>query len=251
MTINRPQLPFHPSWLVTAELGRNPDAADNYDGASVCRYTGDTTAHTTANMSALMAETRLDTVVQPRQRHTNHVAIVDASNCQEAFDGIDAVVTSTPGILIGINTADCVPILLCDVSRRIIGAVHAGWRGTAARIVDTAIDAMLSLGANRPDIVAYIGAAICGHCYEVGSEVVDAIANASVPTSQFLVTDTRWSKPHVDLKAANRAILEQNGIKPARIAISPVCTLTTPSCYSARRQGIDSGRNFTAIGMRK
>ena len=180
MTINRPQLPFHPSWLVTAELGRNPDAADNYDGASVCRYTGDTTAHTTANMSALMAETRLDTVVQPRQRHTNHVAIVDAGNSQEAFDGIDAVVTSTPGILIGINTADCVPILLCDVSRRIIGAVHAGWRGTAARIVDTAIDAMLSLGANRPDIVAYIGAAICGHCYEVGSEVVDAIA--AVPT---------------------------------------------------------------------
>ena len=150
----------------------------------------------------------------------------------------DALLESTPGAVVAVKTADCIPILLADDRRRVVAAVHAGWRGTAARIVATAVEAMEERYSTNPaDLHAAIGPGIGRCCYEVGPEVA----------AQF----GGQGRVRLDLPAINRAQLIEAGVTPQRIYASNLCTMCRAQEFeSFRRDGAAAGRLYSFIGIR-
>ena len=149
----------------------------------------------------------------------------------------DALLENTPGSVVAVKTADCIPVLLVDDKSRAVAAVHAGWRGTAARIVPAAIAAMHSrFGTDPADLHAAIGPGIGPCCYEVGPEVA----------AQF----GEQGRVHLDLPAINRAQLIESGVTPQRIYASNLCTMCRADEFeSFRRDGQAAGRLYSFIGI--
>ena len=147
----------------------------------------------------------------------------------------DALVTETPGILLAVRTADCVPIAVAG--DRIVAAIHAGWRGLGAGIVE----ATLQVLENRGPLAAVVGPAICGSCYEVGKEVEDVLAKRA----ERGVFSTR--ERHVDLGALAVHLLRRAGVETERIA---VCTRCGVGLHSHRRDGEAAGRQAGFVGLR-
>lgn len=190
--------------------------------------------------------------VIPRQTHTDVVAVVDESNCDEIFENTDALITNSANIVVCIKTADCVPILLLDPVRKVIGAVHAGWRGTAQNIGGKAIEKMVKIfGSNPSDIIAAIGPSISMEHYEVGPEVIDTIAPMLYKAEKALSTsDTPTGKRHLNLSEANYQLLVQAGITERNIDSTSLCTYSHPDVFfSARRDGSKTGRMINGIGI--
>lgn len=154
----------------------------------------------------------------------------------------DALLCTEPGRTVGVYTADCVPILFCDDAGR-VAAAHAGWRGTLAGIAAATVEALVLAGARRETIRAAIGPSIGPCCFAVGEEVAtafDAIEGA--------VQRRPESKPHVDLRRANRTLLVAAGIDPARIDAQPPCTFCEPDrFFSFRRDGGGIGQMLSFI----
>jgi YfiH family protein len=165
-----------------------------------------------------------------RQTHSDIVWTVrDGEGC--LGDG-DALVTDEPGLLLAIRTADCVPILLADLERRVVAAVHAGWRGTVAGILARTVGEMQSKYGTKPiDVVAAIGPSIGPCCFEVGPEVPLPVVGRKA-----------------DLWAANREQLERVGV--GRIWVAERCTMCEPESFYSFRRGKDTGRMVSAIGIR-
>lgn len=155
----------------------------------------------------------------------------------------DAVVTTEPGLVVAIATADCVPIVLFDVEAGAVAAVHAGWRGTAVRVVDAALDALEARGARAARVHALFGPSISRDAYEVGPEVLAALdgalpAGAAVPG--------RGDRSFLDVAACNEAALLRRGVSPERIVRPRLCTFRGPRRFSSyRRDGANAGRIFT------
>jgi len=145
-----------------------------------------------------------------------------------------------------VSTADCIPLLLYDPRHHAVCAIHAGWRGTVARIAEKAASAMTETYGTQPsDLVAQIGPGISLDSFEVGQEVYDAFAAAgfNMPT-----ISKRYAKWHIDLPECNRQQLIASGLRADRITLSGICTYKAcDTFFSARRLGIDSGRIFTGI----
>ena len=158
----------------------------------------------------------------------------------------DGAITSLGGAMLGIQTADCVPILIASQNGRVIAAVHAGWRGTAGRIVETAVKKMVSAYGVAPgELIAVIGPhnAVC--CYEVGEEVVTAIGD-----DEAIVRRPEWAKPHLNQALANRNQLLSAGIPDPQILVSNLCTQCREDLfYSYRREGERAGRLLSVIGI--
>ena len=154
-------------------------------------------------------------------------------------DGIycDALVSSTSGVLLGVKTADCVPILIGDPGTGAFAAVHAGWRGTVASIVKQALQRMAGEYKTRAeDVRVAIGPAAGACCYEVGSEVISAFQERS-PESEALFTPTRAGHARIDLFQANRDQLISAGVAADRIHLSGLCTMCrTDLFFSYRRE---------------
>jgi YfiH family protein len=158
----------------------------------------------------------------------------------------DAAVSEQPGMLLGIETADCLPVLLLDPRRRAVAAAHAGWRGTAAGVVREAVRALLEGGSSPGDLLAALGPAIGVCCYEVGEELRQAFAGEA----GVLFRSGPRGRPHFDLRAANRRQLEQAGLRPERILSVEHCTYCRPELYhSYRREGTGTGRMTSWIGF--
>ena len=231
---------------------RNP-----YSEFNLCNYTGDDALRVLDARIQLCATLGIDmdSLIMPRQTHSTHVAIIDNDYLQANIDaqetmleGVDALVTSLPGICIGVNTADCVNIAFTDPEAGIIAIVHAGWRGTMARIPRKAINTMKQLGAVPQRILATMGASICGQCYEVGDEVVEAFAKEKHDVERIMHRNADTGKAHIDLRLACSLIIQDEGIPAENITISDECSRCQSSKYfSARRLGINSGRTFTGI----
>ncbi|HEV2765572.1 MAG TPA: peptidoglycan editing factor PgeF [Pyrinomonadaceae bacterium] len=164
----------------------------------------------------------------------------------------DALVTRTARVLVGVKTADCVPVLLGDAHTGAVAAVHAGWRGTLAGIVGRALEQMSSLYGTRPgDVRAALGPAALGCCYEVGPEVIEAFRQ-NFADADTLFTPTADGRALVDLHEANRRQLLSAGLSPARVHAAPLCTIChTDLFFSHRRehklQG-RTGRTLSVIG---
>lgn len=155
----------------------------------------------------------------------------------------DALVTAAAQVLVGVKTADCVPVLLADTRRRAVAAIHAGWRGTLALIIGKAIERMREeYGTQAADIRAAIGPAAGACCYEVGHEVIEAF-RMRFSDADDLLTPTRANHALIDLQRANRKQLIAEGVNPERIHVAPFCTMCrTDLFFSYRREKIPQGR---------
>lgn len=155
----------------------------------------------------------------------------------------DSLTTCTPGILVGIKTADCVPVLLADARTQACAAVHAGWRGTVSSIVARTLERMSTeFGTRTGDISAAIGPAANACCYEVGHEVIAAFSE-KFPDAQDLFKETREGHALVDLQRANREQLIAAGVPPEKIHTAPLCTMCrTDLFFSYRREKRVHGR---------
>lgn len=163
----------------------------------------------------------------------------------------DGLMTDLPGVALIVYSADCIPILFYDPARRVIAAVHAGWRGTAAGIAAAAVERMRDVyGCQPADILAAIGPGIGPDCFETHEDVPNAMTAALSTAVLRHITIKENGKFAVDLKNINAMRLEQAGLDPAHIAVSRVCT----SCdldkfWSHRKQGTNRGSMAAAIQL--
>jgi YfiH family protein len=166
---------------------------------------------------------------------------------KQAATGYDALVTNIPGICIGVTTADCVPLIAYDPARKVLATIHAGWRGTIARIVPKTIRVMVTdYGCLPTDILVGIGACISPGKFEVGEEVVDAFLRADIDLTDASFRNPATGKCHIDLQLVNKQLLLSEGILAENIETMPLCTQTRDDLFfSARRQGVKSGRMVT------
>ncbi len=180
---------------------------------------------------------RLEELALPRQVHSDHVCWMSEAGRPDATD---AVITDKPGLCACVKTADCIPVLLYDTHQRIVAAAHAGWRGTVSRIVQKTIRQMQP--HSPADLHAIIGPGISLEWFEVGDEVYEAFRAAGFPMERIAKRVGAW---HIDLWEANRWLLEQEGVKD--IYIQSTCTRACDDFYSARRETINTGRNYNGI----
>jgi YfiH family protein len=164
----------------------------------------------------------------------------------------DALTTDAPRILLGVQTADCVPVILGDARTGACAAVHAGWRGTAASIVSATLARMRAeYGTRSEDVRACIGPAANVCCYEVGREVIDAF-RARFDYTDELLTPTREGHARIDLQRANRRQLTSAGVSPERIHTAPFCTICRNDLFFSYRREKKlhgrTGRLLTVIG---
>ncbi len=186
-----------------------------------------------------------DSIYLPIQKHTNKIHILDSDNKPAVAD---AVVTDRKNVLIGVLVADCVPILLYDKSKKIIGAVHAGWRGTAKQILKETIIAMQEkFGCLPGNISVAIGPSIRQCSYEVDEDVNNAVHKATGAGDYYL---RQGNKYFIDLSSANRIQALNMGILSQNIWQSDECTFCKPEkYYSYRYSGVSSGRQGGFIGI--
>ena len=195
-------------------------------------------------------------IVQMHQVHDVKVAVVDRGDLtRDELDGYDAMITDLPGVAIGVRTADCIPVLLYDPVKKAAAAIHSGWRGTVSKIIGKTVIKMQTTYASQPsDILAFIGPGICVDCFQVGDEVALKFKEAGFDINSL------WSfrgpktgngmegGHHIDLKEACRQTLVESGLKNENIQISGLCTYEDNDLlYSARKEGIECGRNITYI----
>jgi len=186
----------------------------------------------------------------PYQKHSNIAVIADETWTPESRPEADAVVTATPGIAVGIVTADCAPLLVCDPQARVVGAAHAGWRGAFTGIVEATVATMAGLGADPTRIVAAIGPAISQGAYEVGEDYKARFLETEPDAGVFFANDEGTGEPHFDLPAYVAERLDRAGVRD--IYDLGICTYYDETrLYSYRRsqhhgEG-DYGRQISAI----
>ena len=167
----------------------------------------------------------------------------------------DAILSDAGGVLAGVKTADCVPLLFGDPQTRSFAAVHAGWRGTLAEIARVAVQRMKrEYGAQHEDLRVAIGAAAGACCYEVGTDVIDAFMS-KFPEGEKLFTETRTDHALIDLLSANRDQLVAEGVKEEKIHIAPICTMCRTDLFFSYRKEKKLhgkvGRLMAVVGRRR
>ena len=202
------------------------------------------TAFTTGKGSGVEAlGFQLEELALPRQVHSDNVLWMHEAGRPEATD---AVITDQPGLPVCVKTADCIPVLLYDTRQRIVAAVHAGWRGTVSRIVQKTVHQMHPL--DPKDLHAIIGPGISLQQFEVGDEVYEAFFAAGFPMERIarrFPSSNGKEAWHIDLWGANRFLLQELGVD--EIFVEGTCTRASEDFYSARRETINTGRNYNGI----
>lgn len=190
-----------------------------------------------------------ESLVTVHQVHSPDVAHVTAPPENPAR--ADAMVTATPGVALGVLTADCAPVLFADRSAGVIGAAHAGWRGAFDGVLEATLDAMVRLGADRAQTVAVIGPTISQHAYEVGPEFVERFIDEDHENARFFAGG-RNDRSHFDLPAYALHRLREAGIGEAQWTRH--CTYDDPARFfsfrrSVHRKEADYGRLISVIRL--
>lgn len=185
---------------------------------------------------------REDRVAGAHQVHGTEILEVNSPGLHE---GYDAFITNRKQILLTVTVADCTPILICDPVRNAIAAIHAGWKGTAYKIVQKTLSKMQNrYGTEGKDCFAYIGTCIDECSFEVDADVADEFSE------KFKRWDSQKGKFFVDLKLANKQQLLNMGVPEDQIEISPFSTFThNDRFFSYRKEGGQTGRMLAVIGM--
>ena len=216
------------------------------------RFRDDSTAADWAELSRRL-ETREDHIVRVSQVHGRKVLVIDREHSPwNAMDGhgvseADSIVCTDPTLAIAVRVADCVPILIADTSRRVVAAVHAGWRGSCAGVAAATIEAIDQLGIPASDLVATIGPSMGGCCYQVDDKVRTTFLSMTPDAVEWFTEDGpgRWK---LDLWKANRDQLEAGGVAAESVHVMGVCTKhNNDRCWSYRQDGAGAGRMVAAI----
>ena len=269
-------------WLVHGFSTRPGGVSTCYGGKSL--NLGLTSQDTQANVErnrqlfeqsvgAVEADGKPWPLVQVRQIHSAITHRIEATSAHAPAG--DGMITKSPGILLAIKTADCVPVLVADVRRRVVGAFHAGWRGTAARVVEKGVGEMRGqFGCQPRDLRAAIGPCIRKCCYSVGdevraefesqftyaSELFEEVFDSNAVHIKYPMLFLNQRAPghgdlgpeiHLDLVTANQRQLEDAGVSKERIAVIDGCTsCDTKRFFSHRAEFGKTGRMMTVIGVR-
>lgn len=194
--------------------------------------------------------------VTVQQVHQAKVAVISESMCgngakdfQSAIPVTDAMVTNIPNICLMILTADCVPILFYNPKKQVVGVAHAGWKGTVNYIAQKTVKTMqVNFGCFPSDILVGIGPSIGPCCYEVGADVIIEFERIMPDTIGMILNKNRNGKGILNLWAANKLQLQHVGIPDENIEVAELCTRChTDKFYSARKEGINTGRFGTGI----
>lgn len=219
-----------------------------YGSLNLCHYVGDNPDHVAHNRQLFCQYHNIEREMLfiPRQTHTSNIKHIQPDIDLEDTDGL---ITNIKGSCIGINTADCLPVLIYDPTHHVAATLHAGWRGLVGRIVTKGIEMMkCNFGSEASDLLCAVGPAISTEIYEVGDELKPQFAEAGFPINEIFIDRADWTKSHLDLKAAVRFELLNCGVKDENIEISDICTYQHSSKYfSARKLSINSGRIFSGI----
>jgi len=241
----------------------------NYESFNANHYCGDEPEHVKANRKLLCERLGIDEarLIVPHQTHDTKTCIIDEAflslpleQQKELIEGIDAVSTNIPGVCVCVSTADCIPVLIYDAMHKVVSAVHAGWRGTVARIVEENLKVLAqTYGTDPHDCKAVIGPGISFEAFEVGDEVYEAFCDAGfdmgIIAAELPTTDAsfkRKTKWHINLPLCNRLQLINMGIAEENIVSSNICTYNNADhFFSARRLGIKSGRILNGITIKE
>ncbi|MBI3541006.1 MAG: peptidoglycan editing factor PgeF, partial [Deltaproteobacteria bacterium] len=188
-------------------------------------------------------------LVSAKQVHGTEVLFVKTREPMD-YVGFDIIMTDQKGIPIGVRTADCVPLLMVEPEKKIIAAVHAGWKGSAAGVAKKAIQEICDRGGKAKNIVVSVGPCVSGRCYEVGNEVAVLIRKNEPELWSSVLKEKPESKWLLDLREFNRLQLIQAGVLPERIDQVDLCThCRSDLLHSYRRDRSKAGRmvNFIQI----
>jgi polyphenol oxidase len=194
------------------------------------------------------------TLVTARQTHsTERVSIALSEQAPGAPPDCDAMTSRANGILLAIQTADCLPILIGDPRTGSMAAIHAGWRGTAGRIAERTVADLMQQGFDARHAIAALGPAACGDCYEVGQDVIERYKKEFRYWRDLLSDANDDGKAYLDIHAANTQQLLFCGFTEDRIHVAPYCTMHDSDLFfSYRREGRDqpsgTGRLLSVIG---
>ncbi|MEQ1857843.1 MAG: polyphenol oxidase family protein [Longimicrobiales bacterium] len=222
-------------WLIQGTTTRGT-AADRFDLGLFSE--GSPAEHVRACWSRLLATTGMRAVMHARQVHEANVRAHRAPHSGlNLVEPCDGHTTAEPGVLLAVAIADCVPVFLVNVRTRVVGMLHAGWRGTAAGVLESGIEAMPG-GSQVADLRVHFGPAICGACYEVGPEVFEALGEPGPATATTL-----------DLRGVlfRRALAA--GLHLEHVTVSGHCTRCTGSELYSHRGG-DRSRQVGYLGVR-
>ena len=196
-------------------------------------------------------------IVTARQTHsTERCTIESAQQARGPQPECDAMITRMSDVLLGVQTADCLPVLIADTKSGAVAGIHAGWRGTAGRITERTIaDLMLSAGVNPRDCIAALGPTACAECYEVGEDVIERYKSEFGYWRNLLVNFKENGKAHLDIRAANVQQLMFCGFSEDRIHVAEFCTMHQNELFFSYRKegrGLPSqvGRLLSVIGKR-
>ena len=189
------------------------------------------------------------------QIHSADVRVVkDLADAKDGDYKMDALVSDVKNVLLGVKTADCVPVLLGDVKTGAFAAIHAGWRGTVQSIVLKAIEKMRALySTSTIDLIAAIGPAATCKNYEIGQDVIDEFSK-NFPNSAHLFTPTKENHALIDLHTANKEQLLSIGVLPENISVAPLCTMERTDLFFSYRKEKKlygkTGRLMSVIGRK-
>lgn len=228
----------------------------NYASLNLGKFSNDAPENIHENFSRFLNEINIskNQLHLPFQTHEDAVLKIDdeflnqeEKKRQAKLHGVDAIITNLPKQCIGVSTADCVPILIYDPVRKVVGVAHAGWRGTCSRIARKTVNAMKEhYHSNPKDLIAVLGASISPSAYEVGDELIAHFQRESFDIEKIFFK--KKEKYHLDLWTANKLILIEVGVFEKNIETSGFCTYTEyKRFFSARRLGIQSGRMVSGI----
>lgn len=210
---------------------------------------GDDRANVDANRRLLAAHAGYDPEQLQATRHVHGTRVWAVGEPLPEPAEFDGLVTDRVGPVLAAFAADCIPILFADPDARVIGAAHAGWRGTVDGIAGNVIARMVELGARADRIRVALGPSIGPCCFEVGPEVVARFRAALGDAPGVVVPGPR--KDHVDLRAATRALVERAGVAAVHIDDRPPCTRCEAArFFSYRRDGLDGGVHMAYIAQR-
>ena len=232
---------LRPRRVVTDRRGGR--SSSPYDSFNLGDHVGDDPGDVAANRSRVARELGVaeDRLVWMSQVHGTRVTVVDGPR-QGAVPDTDALVTRTPGLVLCVLVADCVPVLLADHETGVVAAVHAGREGVRRGVLPATLSAMASLGARARHVTALLGPAVCGACYEV-PPVMQAEVAAVAPAA---AVPTRRGTTGLDLRAGVADILRKAGIP--EVVQDPRCTVEDPLLFSHRRDGV-TGRQAGLVWL--
>jgi polyphenol oxidase len=243
VTSSTPAAPpaVRPRRVVTDRRGGR--SVSPYDTLNLGDHVGDDPAAVAANRARLARELGVpeDRLVWMSQVHGSGVAVVDGPQAGPLPD-TDAVVTATPGLVLGVLAADCVPVLLADHVRGVVAAVHAGREGVRRGVLPAALSAMASLGARARHVSALLGPAVCGSCYEVPEDMQADVARVAPAAA----VRTRGGTPGLDLRAGLEEMLRRAGV--TEVVHDPRCTVEDRTLFSHRRDGV-TGRQAGIVWL--